>query len=176
MAEVLAESGIGIVYGGASVGTMGVLADAALAAGAEVVGVIPQQLVDWEIAHPGLSELHVVGSMHERKARMASLSDGFVALPGGAGTLDELFEIWTWAQLGLHNKPVGLLDVAGFYQPLLTFLDHAVEAGFLKRAYRDALIVDSEPRALVERLKEQVPLADEFVEPLPDGARPVDLT
>jgi uncharacterized protein (TIGR00730 family) len=148
---VLAERGVGLVYGGASVGIMGVLADAALAAGGEVVGVIPQQLVDHEIAHRGVSDLHVVADMHERKARMAAIADGFVALPGGAGTLEELFEVWTWAQLGLHAKPLGLLDVDRYYQPLLAFIDHMVTEEFLRRAYRDMLVVASDPGDLLDR-------------------------
>src|SRR5215208_6565109 len=115
LGRLLAERGIGLVYGGASVGTMGIVADAALAAGGEVVGVIPQALVDREMAHAGLTDLRVVADMHQRKATMADLSDGFVALPGGAGTMEELFEVWTWALLGLHAKPIGLLDVNGFY-------------------------------------------------------------
>src|SRR5690349_4445705 len=115
---------------------MGVVADAALKAGGEVYGVIPRALVDREIAHTGLTELFVVADMHERKARMADLADGFIALPGGAGTLEELFEVWTWAQLGLHTKPLGLLDVDGFYEPLATMLDHMVEEGFLSAAKR----------------------------------------
>jgi uncharacterized protein (TIGR00730 family) len=149
--RVLAQRGIDLVYGGASVGTMGEVADAALAAGGSVVGVIPQTLVDWEVAHGGLTELHVVDNLHQRKALMASLADAFIALPGGAGTLDELFEAWTWAQLGIHAKPVGLLDVNGYFQPLLRFLDHMVEQGFLKPAYREMLIIESEVSALLDR-------------------------
>ena len=150
LGRALAEAGIGVVYGGASVGLMGVVADAALAAGGEVVGVIPQALVDHEIAHPGLSELHVVGSMHERKALMADLSDGFVALPGGTGTLDELFEVFTWGQLGLHAKPLGLLDVRGYYAQLVAFLDHAVQERFVAAEHRDMLVVADGPAALLE--------------------------
>lgn len=149
--RVLAERGIGLVYGGAGVGTMGELADAALAAGGSVVGVIPQSLVDWEVAHGGLTEQHVVTNLHERKALMAHLSDAFIALPGGAGTLDELFETWTWAQLGLHAKPVGLLDVKGYFQPMIQFLDHMVTEGFLKPPYREMLIIESEIGALLDR-------------------------
>ena len=149
--RVLAERGIGLVYGGAHVGTMGALADAALRAGGSVTGVIPQSLVDWEVAHQGLTELHVVADLHERKAMMARLSDVFVALPGGAGTLEELFEIWTWAQLGLHDKPVGLVDVDGFFQPLLGFLDHAVAEGFVKPVFRDLLIVEPDVDRVLDR-------------------------
>src|SRR6185503_14872599 len=122
LGRVLAERGIGLVYGGGRVGLMGILADAALAAGGEVIGVIPQALLDREIGHRGLTQLRVVDSMHSRKALMGDLADGFIALPGGIGTLEELFEVWTWAQLGLHRKPCGLLDANGFYAPLVDFL------------------------------------------------------
>ncbi|MGW0227178.1 LOG family protein [Actinopolymorpha singaporensis] len=152
LAVLLAHKGIGLVYGGGNIGLMGIAADAALAAGGEVIGVIPGHLVDREVSHDGLSRLEVVDTMHERKARMADLSDAFVALPGGAGTLDELFEMWTWSQLGLHHKPIGLLDVAGYYQPMLTFLDHMTAERFLRPAYRDALVVETDPRVLVDRL------------------------
>jgi uncharacterized protein (TIGR00730 family) len=139
----LARAGVGIVYGGGRVGMMGVVADAALAAGGEVVGVIPQHLVDDELAHPGLPRLEVVGSMHERKALMADLADAFVALPGAAGTLEEMFEAWTWGMLGLHAKPTALLDVEGFWQPLLTQLRRMVDDGYLDGRRLDALgVVD----------------------------------
>jgi len=153
LGRALAEAGIGVVYGGASVGLMGAVADAALAAGGEVVGVIPQALVDREIAHPGLSDLRVVGSMHERKARMAELADGFVALPGGLGTLEELFEVYTWGLLGLHAKPLGLLDVRGYYERLAAFLDHAVAEGFVGAEHRAMLVVERDPAALLERFE-----------------------
>jgi uncharacterized protein (TIGR00730 family) len=149
---LMAERGIGLVYGGARVGLMGALADAVLARGGKVIGVIPEALQAREIAHSGLTDLHVVGSMHERKARMASLSDGFVALPGGIGTLEELFEVWTWAQLGLHGKPCALLDVEGFYSGLVGFLDHVVEQGFLKPKQRQGLIVESDVNTLLSRM------------------------
>jgi uncharacterized protein (TIGR00730 family) len=132
---------------------MGTVADAALAAGGEVVGVIPQALVDREIAHPGLSELHVVQSMHERKALMADLSDGFVALPGGTGTLDELFEVYTWTQLGLHAKPLGLLDVRGYWTSLVAFLDHAVAERFVTAEHREMLVVADGPEALLDAFR-----------------------
>jgi uncharacterized protein (TIGR00730 family) len=135
----LALAGHGVVYGGAHVGLMGVVADAALAAGGDVVGVIPRSLVDREIAHQGLTRLEVVETMHERKARMAQLADAFVALPGGAGTLDELFEVLTWGQLGLHDKPTAILDVDGFYSPLLAQLDAMQAAGYVRSERRDAL-------------------------------------
>jgi uncharacterized protein (TIGR00730 family) len=152
LARLLAERGIGVVYGGASVGLMGVVADTALAEGAEVVGVIPQALVDREIAHPGLTDLRVVGSMHERKALMAELADAFVALPGGLGTLEELFEIATWAMLGLHAKPCGVLNVHGYYDGLTTQLAHAVRERFVRPEHADILLVEPEPAALLDRL------------------------
>jgi hypothetical protein len=131
---------------------MGRIADEALAAGAEVVGVMPQHLIDREIGHRGLTELRVVGSMHERKALMAELADAFVALPGGIGTLEELVEVYTWGQLGLHRKPLGLLDVGGYYAALVAFLDTAVAAGFLRPEHRAMLAVERDPAALLERL------------------------
>jgi hypothetical protein len=149
LARALAERGIGIVYGGASVGLMGALADAARAAGGEVIGVIPQALIEREIGHRGLTELRIVESMHERKALMAELADGFVALPGGIGTLEELFEVWTWAQLGLHAKPCALLDTDGFFGPLVAFLDHLVDAGFVREAHRDMLLTAHSPEELL---------------------------
>jgi uncharacterized protein (TIGR00730 family) len=152
MGTALAAGGIGLVYGGGSVGLMGVVADAVLDAGGEVIGVIPERMSDREIAHYGLSDLRIVGSMHERKALMYELSDGFVALPGGLGTLEELFEITTWSQLGLHAKPTGLLDVAGFYTPLVGFLDQLVTEGFVAEHHRRLLRVADKPAALLEQL------------------------
>jgi uncharacterized protein (TIGR00730 family) len=146
----LAERRIGLVYGGASVGLMGILADAVLHAGGSVVGVIPQALAKQEVVHDGLTALRIVGSMHERKAVMADLSDGFIALPGGVGTLDEFFEMVTWAQLGLHRKPCGLLDVEGYFAPLLAFLDHAVKERFVKETHRALLLVAAEPQVLLD--------------------------
>ena len=137
----LAERGIRTVYGGGKVGMMGAVADAARGAGGEVVGVIPQSIFDLEIGHTGLDDLRVVGSMHERKALMAELSDAFIALPGGIGTLEELFEVYTWAQLGIHSKPLGLMDVAGYYRPLVAFLDHSVQERFLRAETRTMLAV-----------------------------------
>ena len=148
-ATSLAKSGVGIVYGGGHVGLMGVVADAALAVGGEVIGVIPQHLVDDEVAHPGLPRLEVVQSMHERKAVMADLSDAFVALPGAAGTLEELFEAWTWGMLGLHAKPTALLDVDGFWQPLLGQLRRMVDDGYLDGVRLDALGVVHSADALL---------------------------
>jgi uncharacterized protein (TIGR00730 family) len=153
LGATLAARGIGLVYGGASVGLMGTIADAVLDAGGDVVGVIPQALVDREIAHPGVSDLHVVGSMHERKARMADLSDGFIALPGGMGTLEELFEVYTWTQLGLHAKPLGLLDVRGYYAQLAAFLDHAVAERFVTVEHREMLVVEQRADAMIEAFR-----------------------
>jgi uncharacterized protein (TIGR00730 family) len=152
MGAALAAAGIGLVYGGGRVGLMGVVADAVLDAGGEVIGVIPDHMSDREIAHYGVTDLRVVGSMHERKALMYELSDGFVALPGGLGTLEELFEITTWSQLGLHAKPTGLLDVAGFYTPLVRFLDQLVTEGFIAVRHRRLLRVADKPSALLEQL------------------------
>ncbi|HXG11140.1 MAG TPA: TIGR00730 family Rossman fold protein [Gemmataceae bacterium] len=152
MGEAMAGRGLGLVFGGGHVGLMGVLADAVLQAGGEVIGVIPQALVDRELAHGGLTELHVVGTMHQRKARMADLADGFLALPGGFGTADELFEILTWSQLGLHAKPVGVLNVAGFFDLLLAWLDHAVAQGFLRSEHRRLLQVAENADALLDRI------------------------
>ena len=152
MGSALAAGGIDLVYGGGSIGLMGVVADAVLDAGGEVIGVIPEHMSDREIAHYGLTDLRVVGSMHERKALMYELSDGFVAMPGGLGTLEELFEITTWSQLGLHAKPTGLLDVAGFYTPLVRFLDQLVSEGFVADRHRRLLRVAATPSAVLEQL------------------------
>jgi hypothetical protein len=152
LGRLLAAERIGLVYGGASVGLMGVLADAALAGGGEVIGVIPQALVDREIGHPRVDDLRVVGSRHERKALMAELADGFVALPGGIGTLEELVEVMTWSQLGIHAKPCGVLDAAGFYAGLRGFLDHMVAEGFLHERHRAGLLAGSEPGPLLDAL------------------------
>lgn len=147
----LAARGLGLVYGGASVGVMGAVADAVLERGGEVVGVIPESLMTREIAHGGLTQLHVVDSMHARKALMAEQSDGFAALPGGWGTLEEVFEMLTWAQLGMHRKPCGLLNVAGYYDPLAHFLDHTVEERFVRSEYRPMVMMESSPAALLDR-------------------------
>lgn len=157
LGQALANADIGLVYGGASVGLMGAVADAAKAHGGKVIGVIPRTLVDREIAHTGLDDLHVVNSMHERKALMAELSDGFIALPGGIGTLEELFEVWTWAQLGHHRKPCALFNANGYYDKLIDFLDHGTREGFLKPMYRDMLIVEQSVECLLEALKEYQP-------------------
>ena len=153
----LARAGLTLVYGGGNVGLMGVLADAALAAGGDVVGVIPQQLVEWEVAHPGLTRLDVVTGMHARKARMFELSDAFVALPGGFGTLDELFEMLTWRQLGLGDKPCALLDVDGFYAPMVDMLDRMVETGFVPIEHRRDLWHGEDIDALLAWLRDNQP-------------------
>ena len=155
--EALALNGIELVYGGASVGLMGAVADAAITKGGHVIGVMPQALADKEIAHKGLSDLRVVGSMHERKALMAELADGFIALPGGLGTFEELFEVWTWAQLGYHRKPCALLNAGGFYDKLTDFLDDVVERGFVKPIHRAMLIVESDPAALIQAIRAYEP-------------------
>jgi uncharacterized protein (TIGR00730 family) len=159
LGRLLVAEGIGLVYGGGKVGLMGSLADAVLADGGEAIGVLPEALVAKEIGHPGLSDLRVVGSMHERKALMADLSDGFVALPGGLGTVEELFEVYTWSQLGLHVKPCGLLDVEGYYDGIAAWLTHAVEERFLREDQREMLIVERDPRALIDRLRRFEPAA-----------------
>ena len=151
LARELVTRGYGVVFGGGRVGMMGVLADATLAAGGEVIGVIPKALLEKEVAHGGLTELRVVASMHERKAMMAELSEGFIALPGGLGTLEEFFEVLTWAQLGLHPKPCGLLNVSGYYDRLLEFLDLTVEERFVKSQHRALVITSTSPADLLER-------------------------
>ena len=153
LGEALADRGYGLVYGGAKIGLMGAVADAALGRGGHVIGVIPEALVRKEIAHDGVSELRIVGSMHERKAEMASLATGFIALPGGLGTLDELFEVLTWAQLGLHEKPCGLLNVSGYYDHIARFLDHAMDQRFVRPSHRSMLTIDSDPDALLDRFR-----------------------
>ncbi len=164
--EVLAERGIALVYGGSSVGLMGVIADSVLRKGGKAFGVLPHFMVPKEIAHPSLTELDLVGSMHERKARMAARADAFVALPGGFGTLDELFEILTWAQLGLHRKPIGLLNVDGYYDALLAFLDHATGEQLLRAEHRAMLIVESDPARLVDRLGSyEAPTVEKWIKP-----------
>lgn len=150
--RLLAARGIELVYGGGNVGLMGAVADAAMAAGGRVVGIIPEDLMAREVGHRDVSELRVVGSMHERKLQMAELSDAFLALPGGIGTVEELVEAWTWTQLRIHDKPVALLDVAGYYRPLVAFFDHAVEAGFLRPEHRATLLVDDDPAALLDAM------------------------
>jgi uncharacterized protein (TIGR00730 family) len=152
MGAAVARQGFGLVYGGGNVGLMGVIADAALALGGEVIGVIPRSMVDKELAHRGLTRLHTVHSMHERKALMAELADAFIALPGGYGTLEEFCEILTWAQLGLHCKPCGLLNVEGFYDAYLAQIDHAVSARFIRAEHRSLIQVEPNPERLLQRL------------------------
>ncbi len=158
LGTLLAREGIELVYGGGRVGLMGVVADAALAAGGRVTGVIPHALQAREVGHEGLTTLHVVTTMHERKALMAKLADAFVAMPGGLGTLEELAEVLTWAQLGVHRKPCGLLDVEGYYAPLTAFFDHAVAEGFVRPEHRALLVADAEPAALLARLRAWSPV------------------
>lgn len=157
LATSLVEQNIRLVYGGANVGIMGLLADTVLQLGGEVVGVIPEALVQKEVAHTGLTKLYVTQSMHERKTLMAELSNGFIALPGGIGTLEELFEVWTWAQLGFHDKPCGLLNIEGYFDSLALFLDHAVAEQFVKQPHRSMLIVESDPEAILERFRNYTP-------------------
>ena len=159
LGQELASKGIGVVYGGASVGLMGAVADAALECAGEVIGVIPKSLFDKEVGHMGLSNLHVVKNMHERKAMMAELSDGFIALPGGIGTLEELFEVWTWRQLGYHDKPIGLLNTAGYYDGLLAFLQHAVASQFLGDWQMDLVYVSAATQTLLGELVQSAGLA-----------------
>ena len=156
---LLAKKQIGLVYGGGNVGLMGVIADAVLEAGGEVIGVIPHSLAQREIEHQGLTQLHVVDSMHTRKAMMADLADAFIAMPGGVGTFEEFFEAVTWTQLGLHRKPCGLLNLAGFYTPLAAFIDQAVTEGFIKPVHRAAIVVDDNAERLLDTLA-QVKLPD----------------
>ncbi|MCC6829205.1 MAG: TIGR00730 family Rossman fold protein [Novosphingobium sp.] len=154
---LLARRGIGVVYGGGSIGLMGLVADGASKAGGEVIGVIPDALRAREQDHTGLTELHVVANMHERKAMMAEMSDAFVALPGGIGTFEELFEVWTWSQLGYHEKPCALLNVNGFYDAMRAFIDHVVAEGFLRADHRDMLMVHEDPEELLDALTGYVP-------------------
>jgi uncharacterized protein (TIGR00730 family) len=165
LGRTLAERGLGLVYGGARVGLMGVVADAALASGGDVTGVIPSALVAKEVAHNGLADLRVVASMHERKAVMAELADAFIALPGGWGTLDELFEILTWGQLGLHRKPCGVLNVNGYFDGLLAFVEHSIEHGFVRREHGPMILVASSPGALLDTFATyEAPVLEKWVE------------
>ena len=159
LAQAMVERGIRLVYGGGRVGIMGVVADEVMRLGGEAVGVIPEALRRRELAHTGLTELHVTVSMHARKTMMAELADAFVALPGGIGTFEEIFEVWTWAQLGFHNKPCGLLNVGGYYDGLVSFLDHASNEQFVRPDQRKMLVVESGPTALLDRFASYVPPA-----------------
>jgi uncharacterized protein (TIGR00730 family) len=166
LGNTLVDRGIGLVYGGASVGIMGTIADAVLARGGEVTGVIPMALNEKEIAHPGLSRLHVVKSMHERKALMAELADGFVALPGGWGTIEEIFEVLTWAQLGFHQKPCGLLNEEGYYDHLFSFLEHAIEQQFVKAEYWPMLMMRPDAASLLDAFGTyQAPNVRKWIQP-----------
>ncbi len=168
--RALVQANLALVYGGGKVGLMGVIADAVMAGGGRAIGVIPELLVDKEVGHDGLSELHVVPDMHHRKKMMADLSDAFVALPGGVGTLEELFEVYTWAQLGYHHKPVAVLNIDGFYDPLFALLQHTVSEGFMQPKYYDLLQIDADPTALIARLERyQPPVADKWAAGLRDA-------
>lgn len=153
LGSIMVSKNIDLVYGGASVGVMGEIADSVIKGGGEVIGVIPQTLLEKEVAHTGISDLRVVDSMHERKALMAELSDGFIALPGGLGTIEEFFEVMTWAQLGMHQKPCGLLNVCQYYQKLIDFLNHAVTERFLKEVHRSLVLVEESPGALLQKFE-----------------------
>lgn len=166
---LLARRGIGLVYGGGSIGLMGLVADGACAAGGEVIGVIPEALRAREQDHAHLTRLHVVSTMHERKALMAELSDGFIALPGGIGTFEELFEVWTWSQLGYHEKPCGILNINGFYDGLRGFIDHVVDEGFLKVQHREMLLVNDDAEALLDAMLHYIP------KPQPHWIGPADV-
>jgi uncharacterized protein (TIGR00730 family) len=153
LGRVLAARGLGVVYGGGRVGLMGRMSGAAMSGGAEVIGVIPEALHQREVGHEGITTLHRVGTMHERKAMMAELADAFIALPGGLGTLEEVFEMWTWGQLGFHRKPIGLLDASGYWSPLIAMLDRMVEEGFVAAEYRSIVCIADRPGALLDRLE-----------------------
>ncbi|MEW9585929.1 TIGR00730 family Rossman fold protein [Paraburkholderia sp. DGU8] len=155
--RALVQAGLALIYGGGKVGLMGVIADTVMAEGGRAIGVIPELLVNKEVAHHGLTELHVVPDMHHRKKMMADLSDAFVAMPGGVGTLEELFEVYTWAQLGYHGKPVALLDIGGFYDPLMRMLRHTVDEGFMRQSFLDILQMDADPVALIGKLRRYRP-------------------
>lgn len=158
----LGQRGYDLVYGGASIGIMGAVADAAMSAGARATGVMPESMLEEELAHQELDDLRIVDSMHERKATMADLSDAFVALPGGLGTLEELFETWTWAQLGYHRKPCSVLNIDSYWSPLLEMVDHAVDSGFVDEIYRQMLVVGQKPDDLLDRLEAYTPPTDKF--------------
>jgi hypothetical protein len=158
LATTLVERKIGLVYGGASVGLMGLIADSVLAGGGKVIGIIPESMFQKEIAHNGLSELRITSSMHERKTIMSELADGFIALPGGIGTLEEIFEVWNWAELGLHKKPCGILNIANYFDGLIGFIEHAVAEKFVRKPHHEMLIVESTPQRLLDRFEEYVPV------------------
>jgi hypothetical protein len=170
--QTLARAGLRLVYGGGKVGLMGILADSVLAAGGEVTGVIPRALFDREIGHKGVSDLRVVESMHERKYLMAGLADGFIALPGGAGTLEEIFEQWTWAQLGIHQKPCGLLNVNNYFAPLRAMIEHAVAEGFTQPTYASMLAIEDDLETLLDRFRTYRPAASKWSSPQPAPVQP----
>ncbi|SNZ07055.1 TIGR00730 family Rossman fold protein [Cohaesibacter gelatinilyticus] len=153
----IARRGYTLVYGGAGVGLMGACADAALAEGGKVIGILPEALKEKEVDHKGLTELHLVSSMHERKAMMAELSDGFISIPGGAGTMDEMFEIWTWGMLGWHDKPSALMNVEGYYDDLIKFLDKTADEGFVRKAHREMLIIDTDAESILDQMENYQP-------------------
>lgn len=155
--ETLAKKGYGLVYGGGCVGLMGIIADTVLENGGKVIGVIPSSLSDKELAHTGVTKLHIVNSMHERKALMASYADAFVAMPGGAGTLEEIFEVWTWGQLGYHEKPVAFLEVNGFYENLFSFIKHVTNEGFINPIHQKMLIMEKDPKELLQKIENYNP-------------------
>jgi uncharacterized protein (TIGR00730 family) len=162
---LLADRGIGLVYGGGRVGLMGAVADSVLANGGDVIGIIPATLARKEVAHQSLADLRIVNSMHERKAQMADLSDGFMALPGGFGTLEELFEVVTWAQIGIHGKPCGLLNVSGYFDPMLSFLDHMLEERFVRPEHRSLILTDTDPARLLDRMSQfHTPILDKWMD------------
>jgi cytokinin riboside 5'-monophosphate phosphoribohydrolase len=166
LGRLLSERRSGLVFGGGSVGLMGVLADAVLASGGEVIGVIPQRLATKELLHPGVPDMRLVPDMHARKALMAELADAFIALPGGYGTFEELFEVITWAQLGIHAKPIGLLNTAGYYDPLVRLIDHSIDTGFIRPEHRDLIVVEERPAELLDRLAtHRMPSVRKWLEP-----------
>ncbi|QDT44930.1 LOG family protein YvdD [Gimesia alba] len=166
LGRLMAQRNISLVYGGGSVGLMGIIADAVLESGGKVIGVIPRQLATRELLHPGVEEMYVVDDMHTRKAKMSECSDAFIAMPGGFGTLEELFEVVSWVQLGIYSKPVGLLNTAGFYDPLLNMVEHCIETEFIKPKYRDLIIADDSPSTLLEHLqRHQLPKIEKILNP-----------
>lgn len=165
LGRLMAQQKITLVYGGGSVGLMGVIADAVLESGGQVIGVIPNQLATKELLHPGVTEMHVVDDMHTRKAKMSEHSDAFIALPGGFGTLEELFEVVSWVQLGIYSKPIGLLNIAGFYDPLLNMVEHCIETEFIKSKYRELIIANDTPATLIDHLQQhELPLIEKVLD------------
>lgn len=166
LGELIAKRGYGVVYGGARDGLMGAVADGALEAGGKVIGVLPEKLSDLEVAHKGLTELHIVSSMHQRKGMMAELSNAFISLPGGIGTIEETFEIWTWTQLGIHRKPLALYNINGFYDGLQSFLNHMMQERFIREVHRAMMFAEQDPEKLIERVVTyEPPLVKKWIEP-----------